>query len=331
MYSSLEAGVLPKVYPLKSYAELGAGKLKRERFGAHELKNSLNMVRPLRVIKSVDIERTEFSGYRFRSPSAYITKFGDELGYRVHYKNLMATPVVGRVTQRMGEREDSITVLFAPYAPWSYELRHAISEPQHLECSSEVLAAAGAFRYDHVTEMYTVGMLDDRYKPVGEYPVARADNAVLDIAYDWMVRNTAYPTPLPSGLSFDSMSVSMISGFYPYGGKYYKDPAVENRVRVSARIVNRVGEAIRAVHWGAPLSVMFADDRHVSQINADVSFPTRDIPSGGTHSYSIDLNLPGWCYGKVALAHAMNFYRHGLYFYGGGPFLRFEVFRFRLP
>lgn len=331
MYRGLRTGVLPKVYPLKGYSELGEGRLRQARFGAHELKNSLNLVRPLRVIKSVDIEKTEFSGYRFVGSSAYITKYGDELSYRAHYKNLTPTPVTGKITQSMGPREDKMIVLFMPYAPWSFESKHAISDPQYLECSSEVLALAGVFRYDRVTETFPVGLLDDRYKPVGEFPVAGADNAVLDIAYDWRIQNTVYPTPLPSGLSFDSMSVSMVSGFYPHEGKYYKDPTTENRIRASARVVNLTGAAIGVTNWGAPLSVLGEDNRRVAQINCDISFPARDIPNGGAYSYSIDMNLPGWCYGKVALAHALNVYKAGMYVYGGGPLFCFEIFRLRLP
>jgi hypothetical protein len=331
MYRGLRAGVLPKVYPLKGYLELGEGRLRQARFSAHELKNSLNLVRPLRVIKSVDIEKTEFSGYRFRSSSAYIVKYGDELSYRVHYKSLRATPVTGKVTQRMGPRKDVIIVIFMPYASWSFESKYQISDPQYLECSSEVLALAGVFRYDRVTETFPVGLLDDRYKPVGEFPVSGADNVVLETAYDWRVQNTVYPTPLPPGLSFDSMSVSMVSGFYPYEGKHYKDPATENRIRASARVVNGTGATIRVTNWGAPLSVLGEDNRHVAQINCDISFPARDIPNGGAYSYSVDLNLPTWCFGRVALAHAMNVYRAGMYVYGGGPLWQFEVFRLRLP
>lgn len=331
MYSSLRAGRLPKFHA-KSFIELGIGGLGQAKFVRDELKNSFNtIVRPLRVIKSVDIEGTRFSGYRFTSSSAHIIKFGDELSYRVDYKNLRATPVTGKITQRMGRKEDKITVLFMPFAPYAFESRYALSEPQRLECSSEVLALAGIFRYDRVTETFPVGLLDDRYKLAGEYPVAGADNAVLDIAYDWRVQNLVYPTPLPSGLTFDSMSVSMVSGFYPYEGKNYKDPATENRVRVAARIVNRTGATIRVTHWGMPLSVLYEDNRRVSQINADISFTSRDIPNGGTYNYPIDLNLPRWCYGKIALAHALNVYKAGMYIYGGGPLWQFEVFRLRLP
>lgn len=332
MYRGLRAGVLPRVYPLKSYLELAEGRIGRARFARDGLKNSLNtVVRPLRVIKSIDIEKTEFSGYRFTSSSANIIKLGDELSYRVDYRSLRATPVAGEITQRMGAKEDKILVLFMPYAPWFFESRYALSEPQRLECSSEVLALAGVFRYDRVTETFPVGLLDDRYKPDGEFPVSGADNVVLDVAYDWRVQNTVYPTPLPPGLSFDLMSVSVVSGFYPYEGKQYKDPAVENRIRVGARIVNNTGAAIRATNWGAPLSVMGEDNRHVAQINCDISFPARDIPNGGTYSYSIDLNLPTWAYGKIALAHAINFYKAGMYIGGLGPLWQFEAFRLRLP
>ncbi|MEM2352298.1 MAG: hypothetical protein QXT26_07810, partial [Thermoproteota archaeon] len=127
------------------------------------------------------------------------------------------------------------------------------------------------------------------------------------------------------------LSVNYVSGFTEYEGKRYKDPRVDNRVRVAAKINNNTGSTVRVAHWGFPLSVLYEDNRHVSQVDVAVSFPTRTISNGDSYSYSIEFNLPEWCYGKVAAAHALSFYKNGNPIYYGGPLYQFEVFRLRLP
>lgn len=332
MYASLNAGKLPRLSTSKTLLDLGLHWLKSARFRSDELANATaELVRPLRVIKSIDIEGTEFSGYRFKSSNAYIAKSGDEVSYTGLYKNLRASPITGRITQAMNTKKDEVVVLFMPSAPFKFESKYVVTDPGSLRCSSEVLAAAGIFRYDRISEAFNIGVLDDRYKPVSEYPVSGADDVVLDIAYDWSVENLVYPLPLPSGLKFKNMSASFQSGFYPYEGKNYKDHATNNIIRAKATIKNNTGATIRVTHWGAPLSVLYEDLRHVSQIDVNVSFPSRNISNGGTYSYYIDINLPRWCYGRVALAHALNVYKGGMYIYGGGPLWQFEVFRLRLP
>jgi len=332
MYKSLREDKLPKVYPTKSLLELlphRARTLKRRR---DEIRNvAVKLVRPLALVKAVTITGTKFSGYRTVSRNAYICKPGDEVSYQVDVKNQLRRPTVAKLTVAMDEEKQLITVLFMPLAPYSRTLKKKITDPETLRCSATVTSATGFFRYDAVNETYNVGLFDDRYKPAGEYPVAGVDNVVLDIAYSWRITNLVYPTPLPEGLTFDSMSVEFRSGFVVYEGKVYKDPAVNNIIRVGARIKNNTGTAITVKHWGFPLTVLFEDNRRVSQVNVDVTFPDRTINNGQYYSYYLDIPLPTWCYGKVALAHALRVYKAGMPIYFGGPLWQTECFRLRLP
>jgi len=201
MYKSLKEERLPKIYPSKTLAErlphLGRT-LKRRK---DELRNlTVKTVRPLALVKAIMITGTKFSGYRTIFRNAYISRYGDELSYQVNVKNQLGRPTIATMTQAMGEEKEATTILFGPFAPYSRTMKKALTDPASLRCTTTVTSAAGLFRYDSITETYNVGLFDDRYKPSEEYPVAGADNAILDIAYSWRITNLIYPTPLPSGL-----------------------------------------------------------------------------------------------------------------------------------
>jgi hypothetical protein len=330
MYSGLEKGLLPKVYPAKSILEVGQYRLKQALRCRDSLKNELALVKPMALTKAVAITGAKFSGYRLTLRNAYVAKSGDKLTYEVNYKNQLTRPTMAKITQKIGDVQDVVNVLFRPGAPYTRAVQKDLTDPASLVCSAEVTSELGFFKYDSLSQTYNVGLFDDRYKPTSEYPVSNVNNAELDIAYSWSVANTIYPTPLP-GLTIDSLSAQLLSGFINYEGKFYKDPAVNNTVRIRARIVNNTGAPITVKHWGLPLSVLYEDNIHVSQANIDVSFATRTISSGSAYSYYLDVNLPEWAYGKVAIAHAMNMYKDSLYCYGGGGFYCIEVFRLRLP
>jgi len=331
MYSSLEGGLLPKVYTAKSIFEVGQERLKQGLRRRDSIKNELALVKPMALRKAVAITGAKFSGYRTTIRNAYVGKRGDKLTYEVNYKNQLNRPTMAKITQKIGDVQDEVNVLFMPGAPYTRTVQKDLTSPASLGCSAEVMSELGLFKYDSLSQTYNVGLFDDSYKPTSEYPVSNVNNAVLDIAYSWRVVNTIYPTPLPSGLTIDSLSVEYPSGFINYEGKMYKDPAVNNTARIKARIVNNTGSTITVKHWGLPLSVLYDDNMHVSQVNVDVSFATKTISNGSSYSYYLDINLPTWAYGKVAIAHALNIYKDSMYCYGGGPFYCFEVFRLRLP
>jgi len=118
-----------------------------------------------------------------------------------------------------------------------------------------------------------------------------------------------------------------------YEGKFYKDPSTNNTVRLSYRVVNNSQYNLNVVHWGLVVAVLYDDNQHVSQANLSVSIPSFDLYRGQYRDYTIDVNLPTWAYGRVAIAHASNFYDKATNTlkYTGGPFYKFEVYRLRLP
>jgi len=331
MYKSLQEGRLPRVYPVKTLRERIPFQVKNLIQARDRIRNELALVKPLAIRKAVVITGANFSGYRTTLRNAYIGKYGDTLKFTVNYESQLTRPTMAKLVQRIGDVEKTMHVLFMPRAPYTLSVEKTLTDPASLRCSASVTSELGIFRYDSISQTYNVGLFDDRYKPVEEYPVSGADNARLDIAYSWRITNLVYPTPLPEGLTIDSMWARFQSGFLSYGGKYYKDPGTNNIIRVGARIRNITGAKITLKNWGFPLSVLYEDNRHVSQINVNVSFPDRTLYHGQLYSYYLDIPLPTWCYGKVALAHALNVYKGGHYIYGGGPLWQIECFRLRLP
>jgi len=337
MYQRLQEGLLPKAYPSKTILEQMKEQIsmatRRVSMARNSIVKSLKLVSPMAVRKAVSITGSKFSGYRVIARNAYIGKYGDELTYEVYFKNNLYRPTIAKITQKIGEVERTTSILFKPKESRSYSVTKKLTRPESLTCSASATSELGLFRYDSISERYDVGLFDDRYKPVEEYPVSGVDNAALDVAYDWTVGTFIYPTPLPEGLSIEKISVSLKSGFISFEDKNYKDPAVNNTIRISARIINRTGDILTIKHWGLPLSVLYEDNKHVSQINVNVSISDRTLYGYGEYyDYHLDINLPNWCYGKVAIAHAMNFYKgKRTFIYGGGPFICLECFRLRLP
>jgi len=338
MIQRLKEKKLPKIYPTKTLVERGFHRILTAKRRANDLRNAMvksaKLLSPLAVRKAISIKDTSFSGYRTKMRNAYIGKYGDELHYKVDYTSNLVRPTIAKITQSIGDVKTIKTVLFKHRGEtYSITVDKKLEKPESLRCSASVTSELGLFKYDSISETYDVGLFDDRYKPVSEYPISNADNVVLDVAYDWKIGVSVYPPELPSGLIIDKISVSFLSGFIDYERKKYKDPSVNNTIRLRARIVNKTGDILKFEHWGTPLSVLYEDNKHVSQINVDVGIPTRTLYGYGEYyEYYLDINLPTWCYGKIAVCHAMNFYKGGkLYIYGGGPFICLESFRLRLP
>ena len=244
------------------------------------------------------------------------------------------------IQQSIDEVTETMNVLFMPKSTYELEVAKSFVDPGNITCKAITrprLEFPLKFlidlirEYNSLSQVYSIGLFDDRYKPVDEYPVQGVDNAILDIPYSWGIENKVYPLPLPNGLIFDNLSVNFVSGFINYENKFYKDPETNNTVRITARIINNTGYTLNVQNYGLVLSTLYEDNRHVSQAIIDISFPSFTMYNGTTYNYSLDINLPTWAYGKIAIAHAINFFRNGILFYTGGPFFCFEAFRLRFP
>lgn len=332
MYQSLREGRLPRVYLTRGIVRRTQGIAQTLRIRRGNVRNlTTKLVRPLAARKAVAITDSAFSGYKITLKGAYIGKYGDELSYKVGYESQFVRPTMAKMVQSIGDVEETTHVLFMPQASFDKTVKKSITRPEALTCVASVTSEKGFFKYDALSEQFNVGVLDDRFKPATEYPVPGADNAILDLSYSWRVENKIYPQPLPSGLSFYSLVTDPFQGFFSYGGKYYAEPAVDKLVNVRSVIRNRTGSTLRVEQWGLLLSVLYDDNRRVSQVNIDIGFPTVNIGNGRDWVMSPSFPLPNWCYGKIAVAHAMNFYKDGMFIYGGGPLWQFEVFRLLLP
>jgi hypothetical protein len=339
IYSALAEKRLPTIPNTKPTLDLLAESLRGLNRSRVLATNKALLVYAERVRRKLVKISGKLEDYRMIFRNAYIVKPEDELTFKATYKYTGARPVILRLETRIGTSEAREVKLFAPMMKHTAEVKAKVSEPGNISCTAKSYPRPrGPIRYiiaaqrlcASLSQLYPVGLLDDHYKPVSEYPVGGVDNAVLDIPYSWRVENKVYPSP-PAEVVFDNLSVSYQSGFVSYEGKYYKDPAVNNTVRVSARVTNRSSYTLTAKHYGLVVSVLYEDNAHVSQANVSVSFPDTTLSPGASKSYYFDVNLPAWAYGKVAVAHALRFYRDTTLFWTGGPLFCFEVFRLRLP
>jgi hypothetical protein len=277
-----------------------------------------DVVHILSKFRAVTILTTSFSGYLFEYGGLYVVQQGKTLRWEVEYISQTRAPILVEIEQGLGDVRKKVEVLFAaPYGRFKYAVEME-ARPGEINAYAIVRSPMGWTRYDYVSEYFRLAVLR-LLKPVSEYPVEGADNVVLDITYAWRDGCFTYPPELPPGLSFVNMSYEYLRGFVEYGGTKYKDPNVDNVVRVRATIKNETGTTINISHYGFPISVLYEDGRHVSQIDAPVSFPTFNLENGKTYSYSFDVALPEWCYGHVAIAHAIRVQRDEMPIYYGGP------------
>jgi len=335
MFQRLREKKIPSPRPRTPIPSRIKGKIRASRYAGNEIANNLTYFRPLSRLKPVRVEdlalalpKGSFAKYK----NVYIVKSGTEALLMGKYLWRMIKPGTALVTQSLGEEKNVIRVIFPPYGYYEAKTKLPINR-------AGTVTATGTIRWrlrqDTTTKNYEFGLFDDRPKPVREYPVAGADNVVLDLAYRFEERNYIYPPPIPSDLSFGDLSIAPQAGFLYFAGRWYKDPTTNNTLRLRWTLRNNTPYTIKARHWGLPISVLYEDVRHVSQVNAELSVSERTISRGYTTTFDLTFNLPAWAYGYVAISHAVNVYqyRHGAWelYWSGGPVFQIMVGRLVMP
>lgn len=258
----------------------------------------------------------------------HVFEYGTKSLYHAKYIYDLRKPGSALVKQSIGNVAKHVRVIFPTRGYYELDVEYPVTKPENVTCKSEI---TWRMRGDSQTKTYALGLFDPSLKPVGEYPVPDADNAELTLSYTWEDKNFIYPTPIPSGLNITDMKVEYVSGWCFFKGGYYKDPSMNNQVRLSWTLKNNMGKTIKVVHWGVPVSVLYEDGLHVSQVNVSVSVPTQTIMSGSSVGYFFTINLPTWAYGHVCVAHAVRVFEDSMITYAGGPCFQFTVGRLRLP
>jgi hypothetical protein len=322
---------MPRVRTRTPTVDRALGVLNRVSYRRIARLNALSDVRIMSRTKPVYVDssnllapKDSFVIYK----DVYVFEYGTKSLYHAKYIYDLRTPGTARVRQSMGEVAKTVRVIFPTRGYYELDIEYPITKPENVTCKSEITRM---MRGDSQTKTYALGLFDSSLKPVSEYPVSGADNAELTLSYSWEDKNFVYPTPIPSGLTITDMNVKYVSGWCLFKGRYYKDPSTNNQVRLSWTLTNNMGKTITARHWGVPVSVLYEDGVHVSQVNADVSVPTQTILNGSSARYSFTVNLPTWAYGHVCVAHAVRVFEDSMITYAGGPCFQFTVGRLRLP
>lgn len=342
IYRRASENLIPTAATTKTLSELAPERLKEAvRLRCLRL-NTIKVVKaassPLKVVV---IESPGVSGHLAVYRGAYLVMRGSKLTFSatISYRGLR--PEVVRVSFVADGVRESERVLLLPRSRRGVSANVSPSSPKYYTFTVTVRPRYERplkFLRDYVrlsntlSVKYPIGVLDDSPKSVSEYPVSGADNAVLDVPYSWSTGADPYPQPVLGGLSFTNMTASPKSGFLVYGGKAFKDPSTNNTVTLQATVTNNSAYSLTARHRWLVVAVLYGDNQHVSMVSASVPAISFSLPRGASYTYSLDVSLPGWAYGRVALAHAVDFYDpSGALRYTGGPFVRFEVGRVLLP
>lgn len=330
MYDRLDR--LPRQLPKTPLSNKAIGRARSLRYRRNRVWNEIADVKPMSRLKpfyvqSADLLAPKGSFVIYRD--VHVFKYGTESIWKAKYVSNVRGVHRASIVQRIGPSEVRVTAIFPSYGSWlDYEMAYRIERAETAPASGVI---TWRMRQDSVTKNYEFGLFDDRYKPVAEYPVSGVDNAELTLAYSFSVANLIYPLPLLEGLEITDMKAEFLDGFVLFGGKRYKDPYMNNAIRYSYTVRNGRDKPLVLKHWGMPLSVLYEDDRHVSQINVDITFPDRTLSPKATTSYTFTVNLHPAFYGKIALAHAVRYLEDGTLRYAGGPCFQVECFRLLLP
>ena len=328
LLEKLERGEIPKYTYKKTLFDAIRYERYRNKVARTNALNNLQLIRP-KAIKTVIVKDISISGHIATIDGIYITKYNSDIKSTTIFENKATRPTVRQLSVEMDGVSKGVYVLFGAKATYTIELTKKITSPQHLNVRARVYAPL--LQADEVTQKYTIGLLDNRAKPVSEYPVQGVDNAVLDIAYSWKEGVAIYPSNVPTNkISIKPYSTVKYDGFYKYD-IYYKLLDRDNKVTVKWIVTYNGSKYLDIHNYGVLVSVLYDDLRHVSSAVADVKLPNVRIGSKMSYNFSATVTLPPWAYGYVAIVVAQKFFEGGMPIYYGGPMWTFKVGRVLLP
>jgi len=258
-----------------------------------------------------------------------IGKIGDTVYYAVTYKNNRKSPKGVFITQKIGDVEDTARVEFLGEVSYTRKTPYTLREaPVRLDASAKIYTLAKT--YDEISQTFNVGALDDSFKPVSEYPEPNASNAVLDLSYNFEEGNNYLYPPEATGL-FDYTSPAIsFSNVVSYQGLNYLRPDVTSKVRLSFRLRNRSGSTVKLSSPGTLLTVIYADNAHVSQILTG-STGEVTLKNNAYHDFSDTVNIPYSFYGMLQVCKVFDVYKSNRYYTTIGVVYDFRVGRLLLP
>ena len=326
VYGSI--GKIPKRYYRHTYRE--AAKLLKSyptevKNKLQSLKRITSSVKPVYVDPDIKVTgvRGTYAGYS-------LMMFGDTLSTTAKYVCNKRFVRTGKVVQKMGSVEKDVRVIFVGKGSYyTLTTKYKVSDPVKLDCSYEIYWRG---RADNQVRTFNIALLDNRYKPVSEYPVSDAENKKLDIRPIWKEGISLYPEAPPPEIVIGY--TYGLNNYLVYQDKKYMAPGFTIFLSYSFKN-NTSNKVYRIVEYGVPLGVLYEDMTYASMIDYNISIPDVVLEPNKTTSNTISIVLPPWAYGHVFTALAFNVFdvTGGIKMlrYSGGPFLELDLFRLRTP
>jgi len=324
-YEALRAGVLPKWPNYTPQWQRRLHKLDQINRKRTDLRNTL--LSREQASAPFTIEAAQI-GPLYRYKDIYCTHSGQELTYAVSYQSHVVRPARTWIYQGIGDNKRRTVTIFLPKAAYTQKLKYKVEKPQKIHTYADIRIRR-LISSARVEKDLEVGVLNYEPKPVEEYPVGGADNTTYGTEQTFEEGKKVYPHPVPDGVQFDISEPNFLSGVVVAEGDTFRVEPVNISFEYTLR--NNTGETITASHWGFLLSVLYADKKHSSSADIDMSIEDREISNGASTSYSVRVTVPEWAYGYLVLTHALKLYRDNMLCYSGGPMWSIRLGRVFLP
>jgi len=315
------------------YQKLQKGEI-RELVPEPEIRYRINNVRTKLPIfyktkqgETLKITKAQLMGNITQFKSVLISKPA-ELTYRVEYQNTGRT-TKATVYQQIGNVRNKVTLLFGANATYKFEQKYKFEKPEKLPLVADIRHRKWRTEA-HFEKVITMGLADDRPRPVNTYPEPSASNEVLDLSPDWTEGADVYPKPVPEGIVISPKPPELVSGVFKWD-IYYRVPLEPARVRLSYTVTNNTDRTLSIEEWNGMVSILYEDQRHMSFAYLKGGYSPRTLGIGQSTTYTFEVPLPEWVYGYVTVTHACKYYKDGMFAYGGGSIWNFRLGRVILP
>jgi len=233
------------------------------------------------------------------------------------------------VYQQIGNVKNKVLLLFGANATYKLEQKYKFEKPEKLPLVADIRRRRWVSDA-HFEKVLTMGLADDRPRPVNTYPEQRASNEVLDLSPNWTEGADIYPKPVAEGIMITPKPPELVSGVFKWD-IYYRVPLEPSRVRLSYTVTNNTDRTLTIEEWSGMVSILYEDQRHMSFAYLKGGYSPRTLGVKQSTTYTFEVPLPEWVYGYVTVTHACKYYKDGMFAYGGGPIWNFRLGRVILP
>lgn len=294
----------------------------------------MGLVRPIyKLIPGVKYVSHSVSGHVGTYQGFYLFRTSVPMNVSVEVRNEARTPRESLIVVSLDGDKAKKDVRLKAGETSTIRISKTIYDPKYYDLRIRIYGKYTRILQDSVSTELPIGVLDERSKPVSEYPVQGAENLQLDLRVQWRGETYAYPEP-PRDVSFGAFFLTPRNGVKRINGRLYRDVFTQANFEARFDVANYTNKVLKVRTWGVAVAVIYEDMRHISYVdvtgNASISRPD-EIPVGTARRFTISVPIPIWVYGHVSIITAFLFEKDRDLYYAGGPVYEFNLYRLRLP